>query len=187
KARDYFIPKLEELHVRLTDHRKSLKSETKVKAYKKELEKLEEPFTNQIRQIIKLVLLIQKVNNNKVLSKQDLRATPIYQAQKVIAAKKKDKTLTAEITFKLYKEGKSISEIAKERGFVESTIESHLSQYVENGAIPIQELVNEKRVEKIMKALSSDAVGLGEIKSKLPKDYSYGEIKLVMAHSKIDS
>ncbi|GAB4243326.1 MAG: helix-turn-helix domain-containing protein [Ekhidna sp.] len=183
KAGDYFIPRLQELQSRLSHHRKQLKRESKVKTYKKELENLEEVFTRQIRQITKLVLLIQKANEDKVLSKQDLRDAPSYQAEPKIK-EKKDKTPTAEITYKLFKEGKSISEIAKERGYVVGTIEGHLAQYVENGTIPITELVKEKRVEKIMKVLTSDAVGLGEIKSRLPKDYTYGEIKLVVAHMK---
>ncbi len=183
KAQGYFIPQLQEFYKRLEDHRKSLRKEEKVKAYRKELEKLEELFTNQIRQITKLVLLIQKANKNKILSKEDLREAPSYQGKRKPGSEKKDKTPTAEITFKLFREGKSIAEIAKERGFVESTIEGHLAHYVENGTIPIQDLVKEKRIEKIMEAIKSDAVGLGEIKSKLPKDYTYGEIKLVMAHS----
>ncbi|MEM6643698.1 MAG: helix-turn-helix domain-containing protein [Bacteroidota bacterium] len=99
-----------------------------------------------------------------------------------LAEKEKPKTPTAEVSFEMFRSGKSIGAIAKERGLVQGTIESHLTKYVANGSIPITELVEEQKVKKIMEVLKSDAVGLGEVKSKLPKNYSFGEIRLVVAH-----
>lgn len=188
KARDYFLDILIPLSKRIQDHRKSLKKETKVKAYLKELDQLEDEYLKKIRQMEKLALLIRASGSNKELTKEDLRgiqANELSQGKKSTSRKtKKDKTPTAEISYQLYSEGKSIDEIAATRGLVRSTIEGHLATYVEKGLIEVEQLVKPDRVKKIMEKITSGVTNSGEIKSSLPTDFSYGEIKLVQSHAR---
>ena len=51
------------------------------------------------------------------------------------------KTDTKELSYTLYKEGKSIAEIAKERNLTGSTIEGHLAWYVGTGEVDIDKIV----------------------------------------------
>ena len=89
---------------------------------------------------------------------------------------------TAYNTFALYKAGKTITEIAVERGLTTSTIEGHLSFYIYTGALDVSALVSEEKKLKIQDAVESYGVEkLSPIKEVLGEDYSYGEIRAVIA------
>lgn len=92
---------------------------------------------------------------------------------------------TQKTSFDMFDKGLTIEKIAKERGLAISTIEGHLSLFVEAGQLDIGKLVTPEKQRAIESQLS-DTPGklLGEIKNALGEDYSYGEIKLVMAHMK---
>ena len=181
KAYEYFSKSLLQLESRIIKHRKKIKKETKVKAYLKELEKLEELFSDQSRQLLKNMVLIKSANDDKTLTKEDLRATGIYK-KKEKKVTKKDKIPTAQITYELYRKGKNIEEIAKERDLVTGTIEGHLTTYVESGAIDVHDLINKDRIEKITTAYTAGHTNSGVLKAELPNDYGYGEIRLVIAY-----
>ena len=90
---------------------------------------------------------------------------------------------TAFNTYTLYKAGRTIQQIAAERGLATSTIEGHLSFYIYTGALEISALVSdEKKIKVIQDAVESyGADKLSPIKEVLGEDYSYGEIKAVVA------
>lgn len=94
--------------------------------------------------------------------------------------KKEDTKVT---TFKLYKQGHSVKEIAKERDLNQQTIVRHLAHYVAKGMIDVNELVPESRAESIRDVVSSlgTTKGLAAIKEASPSDVSYQDIVLVIA------
>lgn len=95
-------------------------------------------------------------------------------------AKKKGDTHAE--SFRLYKEGKTIADIAKERNLTSNTIEGHLAKFVRCGDISIHELVSREKFILIESALKNfDGVSVIPVKEKLGEGISYGEIKLVMA------
>ena len=92
---------------------------------------------------------------------------------------------TRQASFELFEKGLTIEQVAKERGLAHSTVESHLSFFVETGEIEIgRMLAKEKRQAVERKLLEMKGQSLGEIKRALGGDYSYGEIKMVQAHRK---
>ena len=95
---------------------------------------------------------------------------------------KEPKEKTWETSFKLYKEGKSIDEIATERLLTPQTITSHLSRYVATGDIPIERLVPADHIAIIRRAISEigTADGKGAIKAACPDEISYTEIEIVI-------
>ncbi len=95
------------------------------------------------------------------------------------------KTDTKTLSFNLFKEGKTVAEIAKERNFTKDTIEGHLAHYVETGEINIDELVTPEKQKLI--AATAKAHGLESFRvllNNLPAGTTYGEIRLVMAVQK---
>jgi ATP-dependent DNA helicase RecQ len=89
---------------------------------------------------------------------------------------------TALESFTLYKSGKTIAQIAEQRGLAASTIEGHLSQYIYTGAIDISNFVNEEKKRLIRDTVESyGAEKLSPLKEVLGEDYSYGEIRAVIA------
>jgi hypothetical protein len=189
KANGYFSTILNSLINRVNTHRKSLKKEAKVKVYLKELEDLEDLYIKQLRQITKLALLVKNALDNRILSKEDLRNAQLPKSTGTPPKTKKeqkDKTPTAQVSYDLFRAGKTMTEIAEERGYVIGTIEGHLALYVEKGEIDVKELVKPDRLKKILAVAKQDLEGSAAIKAELPSDYGYGEIKLVLASLKKD-
>jgi PIF1-like helicase/Helix-turn-helix domain/HRDC domain/UvrD-like helicase C-terminal domain len=92
------------------------------------------------------------------------------------------KVPTKQISFDLFQAGKTIAEIADERGFAPSTIEGHLSFYVGTGELDILQLVNERKVVEIEAYIKSHPDLLySDIKNHFGERVSYGEIRLVHA------
>ena len=91
---------------------------------------------------------------------------------------------TARVTLEFYKQGKSIAEIAKERNLAFTTIESHLSEFIVTGEVEVHELISPSRLDTIMAILKVEKVlpNSGLLKSRLPNDFSYGEIKAAMKY-----
>ncbi len=103
--------------------------------------------------------------------------------EKADPEKKEVKVSSKEQTFKMFKEGMSLQEIAAIRGYTISTLESHLTPYVASGEIDIDKLVSEEKQKKIMKALEKfdKTAGLNPIKGSLTSDISFSEIRYVLA------
>jgi ATP-dependent DNA helicase RecQ len=100
---------------------------------------------------------------------------------------KKEKTMltrtndTKLATFTLYRSGKSVAEIADQRGLAAATIEGHLSYFVQTGQLDILELVTEEKIPAIQDAANSYGIDrLGPLKEVLGDNYTYGEIKAVI-------
>lgn len=184
KARLYFEEQLNQLIEKLQLHLKTVKKEKQVKAYVKELEELESKYLNQAKKITKLVMLIEHAVDNKILTKADLQKTKIYNQVRVgkNTPPKEKKTPTAQISYDLYKTGKSIEEIAKERGLVQGTIAGHLARYVAVGEIPISNLLDEEKLKKIAAEYNKGISRPGELKATFGDSIDYGEINLALAH-----
>ncbi len=93
---------------------------------------------------------------------------------------------TKELSFTLYKQGKMPEEIAQERGFGLTTIESHLAHYVSLGMIPVTQFVTKEKFDKIIETSKyiEGEKKLTPLKQELGDDYSYSEIKYALATQK---
>lgn len=90
---------------------------------------------------------------------------------------------TYRLTLRMFRDGKSIEAIAQERGLGVSTIEGHLARFVTNGEIAVDEIVPAEKIENIRTALAQHGGDgfIGPVKAALGEDYSYGEIRAVIA------
>jgi len=92
---------------------------------------------------------------------------------------------TKQTSFDMFNNGLTIARIAQERGLVQSTIEGHLSFFVEKGKLDINKLLSPEKQQAIEKELATDHNNsLSEVKNALGDDYSYGEIKMMLAYQK---
>lgn len=85
-------------------------------------------------------------------------------------------------SLELFLEGHAVEEIAAKRNLAQSTIESHLAEFVRKGELDIREVVPDgRRVETIIEAVErSGGHAVGPIKEWLGESFSYGEIRMVM-------
>ena len=93
---------------------------------------------------------------------------------------KSKKTDTKQASLELFQCGKTIEEIAKERGLVKTTIESHLVHFISTGEVKITDLMSEKKykaLKKVIKNTSFDS--FSELKEKIDDKFTYSEIRLV--------
>jgi len=106
-------------------------------------------------------------------------------ASKLEKPKKED---TRQITFKLYKQGLSVKEIAQERALHQRTVHSHLARYVAQGAIPLSDFVSDDKAEAIMEVVSQVGTlsGLAAIKQACPDGISYEDITMVIASMEVE-
>lgn len=98
---------------------------------------------------------------------------------------KEVKTDTKTISFNLYKEGKDIASISKERNLSVSTIEGHLANFIGLGELNINDFVTKEKQLLINSAVAK----FGKASHKtlienLPPGISYGEIRMVLASGK---
>lgn len=88
---------------------------------------------------------------------------------------------TKSYTLHLFKEGKNISEIARNRSLAESTIESHLAHFIYEGQLKVTQLVPLERILPIKEAIKTHGYhSLGVLKEVLGDTASYGEIRAVV-------
>jgi ATP-dependent DNA helicase RecQ len=86
-------------------------------------------------------------------------------------------------SFTLYKGGKSIAEIAKERNLTVSTVATHLCEFIRTGEMVVTQLVEPSKIEKIAITINeTEEEGLSLIKNKLGDGFSYTEIRAVQQH-----
>ena len=90
---------------------------------------------------------------------------------------------TLAITLELYQQGLTPEEIATERHLKVTTIMIHLAELIEkNQQIDINRLISPERQQPIVRAMQViGAYSLKPIYDYLEEDYSYGEIRLVVA------
>jgi hypothetical protein len=95
---------------------------------------------------------------------------------------KSPKPDTKETSFSLYKTGKTIGEIAKERGLSMTTIESHMAHYVSLGMIPVTQFITQQKFDAIIKcSKKQENFNSTPIKLELGDEYTYADIRFALA------
>jgi len=102
-----------------------------------------------------------------------------------IPLEKPAKTETKTLSLEMFKSGKTIDEIAQERGFVRSTIEGHLATFVGLGELDVFKIMEREPVEEIEQFFREKNTQISsEAKAHFEEKYSYGEIKMVLEYMK---
>ena len=97
---------------------------------------------------------------------------------------KAEKISTYARTLELWREKKNVAEIVAERKLTESTIYGHLTKYVEEGVISIEEVLSSQRLQHLQETLPTifEEETLNELRARVGEEYSFGEIKLFRAY-----
>jgi len=195
-AGKYFTDLLfKDLFSPLQEHYDKTKGRNKVKKYLKDLEALSNIFKqkkNQLEQIITIVagliqgtdatILLQQIVEGKKLIKQSIVS---FDSVEQPAKEKFSKGASPKISLQMFKENKSIRQIAEARSFAEGTIESHLISFIATGELGLKELVSEAKINAIQNVIDElGDVPSSQYKEKLGEAYSYREIKAVINHNK---
>ncbi|MDR1742369.1 MAG: helix-turn-helix domain-containing protein [Dysgonamonadaceae bacterium] len=95
------------------------------------------------------------------------------------AAAKQPKEDTREVTINLFKSGKTMPEIAIERGLALTTIEGHLSQLVAKGELDATKLIATEKLQEIVAYFkSTQDRTLSSAFAHFDGKYTYGELRI---------
>ena len=124
----------------------------------------------------------------KSLGQQDLQPNePEQPKQSHIEPEENPKMNTYEITKNMIDEGLSPEQIAKERGLKPTTIYNHLSRFIEQDQYDASQFISEEHYDTIRDYFDETGdPSLGAAKDVLGDDYSFDEIRLVLAELKRD-
>ena len=115
----------------------------------------------------------------------------IYLLEKPLFDKTIDVPVTAKIakipshilSFQLFEEGKTIPQIAKERGLVTETIFGHLAKFAEQGLLDITRIFDKEKIKTFQKEYKKTPhQTLNDWKKALPNDFEFNEIRLLLNH-----
>jgi len=96
---------------------------------------------------------------------------------------KPEKGQSQRVSLEMFKQGKTIEEIASERSYAVSTIEGHLARFVVNGELDILELLSPEKFELVKSYfIETESTSLTEAKTVLGDDVSYGELRMVLGY-----
>lgn len=131
----------------------------------------------------KAVSLLDELGIKKQETKSKSKKQTNIDPETGLEIPKKQKVDTRGETLRMYREGKSIKEIAQERSLTTGTIENHLATFVKTGDLKVNDIVSTQHQKFIRGVVNSfdKAYTLSDVKNALPADYSYAEIKLVIA------
>ena len=192
----------------LLAHTAEMKQHKRVKTYLNSLGELDQLFSKALEEVDKSQLLIEGIlNGNQSFDFSELAKARLAERQRLLdeiktqfpdtkkgpgkkkGGRKKDGPSTYDITLLMWKEGKDIETIAKERELVPGTIEGHLAKAVQNGLIEIFDFIKKEEVKLISQAIE-----------ELPKDFaskdlfvkldgkcSYAKLRAVMSYMQMKS
>lgn len=130
-----------------------------------------------------LHLCSRKQNNlygTSYLGEKLFLGEPIHTIKEKVSVKK-EKGETFKDTEILWREGKTMEQIATIRGLAVSTVEGHIAKLILTGKIKVNEVLEHKKIEAIENVLyTTENDSLGAVKAKLGEAYSFSDIRFVV-------
>jgi len=92
-------------------------------------------------------------------------------------------SVTQRISWTMFQAGKTVEQIAKERGLSPITIQGHLAYYVEENQLDIHRLLANDKLEEIKRfCMANPNATLSEAKTHFGSKFDYGELRLGMSY-----
>lgn len=179
KAIHYFTEEIfNKLVVPLNKHINEYSYKPRTKAYIRSCNDVLQAYWIKMHQLYNLHYVDHKLFN---LGKQH-KKTDLKNVDDIVKTSQK-KGATYEITLNMFKEGKSVKEIAAERKMAISTIEQHVSKWIKEGKISVYDLLEKDKVEKIeIHLTTSKENSLTKLKEQIPFETSFAELRYVLSH-----
>ncbi|MGB8194589.1 MAG: helix-turn-helix domain-containing protein [Chitinophagaceae bacterium] len=195
-AVQYFVKEIDEKLLSLLEaHIKDVSSWPKVKKYVAELNELKTLFERQKEQLLRAAEITQAMQASEEMARlleltESLPKTnaeepgaPLHEKLIVPKKPKAVKGDSSKLSLQLFKEGKSVAEIAAERELAPSTIESHLVSFIPTGEVQVLDLVPQEKFDRIAAILEAQPdLHSSAIRMALNDEVSFGEIRAVVLH-----
>ena len=207
KGITYFTPLLEQLWYEVLLVEGKIANQKKVKQFFTELKELDNSLSETLKKLFRLEQMIQLAQSDQPFNKEKVHSAKLETLYTELTGKinnilkneklfigeylpskddkpKKEKRSTYDITLQLWKEGKTVAEIAKERTLSQATIYSHIAKCIEQDKIAITEVLPEETINEL-NAIFKENEELTTLKSlyeKTEERYSWDELRLFRAY-----
>jgi len=126
-----------------------------------------------------LAVIVNHIDENNI--------TPPVPGRPVFKKIKSSPSASVFQTFDLFKEGKSLKEIAEIRNLANSTIGGHLLELVEDNKIDKKDLLDESDIQEIIEAANQlENYRLKSLKDHFGDKYSYFQLRLAVSGVEVD-
>ena len=112
-----------------------------------------------------------------------LEAADDQNLRRALKPQKPPKEKTTEVTLRLFNQGMTPEQIAAKRGISPNTVFSHLAELVGEGKVDVAKVITPEHREAILRVVAQVGTegGLTPIKTLLPPDVQWEEIRIVLA------
>lgn len=207
KGITYFTPLLEQLWYEVLLVEGKIANQKKVKQFFTELKELDNSLSKTLKKLFRLEQMVQLAQSDQPFDKEKIHSAKLETLYTELTGKinnilkneklfigeyppskddkpKKEKRSTYDITLQLWKEGKTVAEIAKERTLSQATIYSHIAKCIEQDKIAITEVLPEETINEL-NTIFKENEELSTLKSlyeKTEERYSWDELRLFRAY-----
>ena len=207
KGITYFTPLLEQLWYEVLLVEGKIANQKKVKQFFTELKELDNSLSETLKKLFRLKQMIQLAQSDQSFDKEKIHSAKFETLYSELTGKinnilkneklfigeyplskddkpKKEKRSTYDITLQLWKEGKTVAEIAKERTLSQATIYSHIAKCIEQDKIAITEVLPEETINELNTIFkeNEELTTLKSLYEKTEERYSWDELRLFRAY-----
>ena len=207
KGITYFTPLLEQLWYEVLLVEGKIANQKKVKQFFTELKELDNSLSETLKKLFRLEQMIQLAQSDQPFDKEKIHSAKLETLYTELTGKinnilkneklfigeyplskddkpKKEKRSTYDITLQLWKEGKTVPEIAKERTLSQATIYSHIAKCIEQDKIAITEVLSEETINELNTIFkeNEELTTLKSLYEKTEERYSWDELRLFRAY-----
>ena len=207
KGITYFTPLLEQLWYEVLLVEGKIANQKKVKQFFTELKELDNSLSEMLKKLFRLEQMVQLAQSDQPFNKEKIHSAKLETLYTELTGKinnilkneklfigeyplskddkpKKEKRSTYDITLQLWKEGKTVAEIAKERTLSQATIYSHIAKCIEQDKIAITEVLPEETINELNTIFkeNEELTTLKSLYEKTEERYSWDELRLFRAY-----
>ena len=207
KGITYFTPLLKQLWYEVLLVEGKIANQKKVKQFFTELKELDNSLSETLKKLFRLEQMIQLAQSDQPFDKEKIHSAKLETLYTELTGKinnilkneklfigeyplskddkpKKEKRSTYDITLQLWKEGKTVAEIAKERTLSQATIYSHIAKCIEQDKIAITEVLSEETINELNTIFkeNEELTTLKSLYEKTEERYSWDELRLFRAY-----
>lgn len=192
-AAAWFAKDLEDqVILKITKHIDEEKVKSRTKKYIKELKEILLTMMRKKLQVQQAAAITEglamSLDRKQLMERVSKLHTPFEIRPEGTADVPKGKAAVGEskrISLQLFKEGKSVAEIASTRSMAASTIEGHLAEFIPTGEIEITALISKDKLDVLLKEVVQHPEATSSVlKEKLGASFSYAEIKAAILFHK---
>ena len=207
KGITYFTPLLKQLWYEVLLVEGKIANQKKVKQFFTELKELDNSLSETLKKLFRLEQMIQLAQSDQPFDKEKIHSAKLETLYTELTGKinnilkneklfigeytlskddkpKKEKRSTYDITLQLWKEGKTVAEIAKEHTLSQATIYSHIAKCIEQDKIAITEVLPEETINELNTIFkeNEELTTLKSLYEKTEERYSWDELRLFRAY-----